>query len=104
MPKYERAVLRLPIELDRSDTELMAALQGEKGDPGQSLQGDRGVEGPKGKDSFVAGPKGDKGDSIRGERGDKGEPSSVMGPRGNDGPLPSDEHIMRLIRKVMQGL
>ena len=104
MPKYGPVSIKLPVELDRSDKELMAALKGDKGDPGQSLRGDKGDEGPKGKDSFVAGPPGAKGDSIRGERGDKGEPSNVMGPRGETGPLPSDEHVMDLIRKVMKGL
>ncbi len=67
--------IELPVNLDRSDKELMDALRG---------------------------PKGDAGVSIRGEKGDKGDPSNVMGPRGEEGPLPSDENIKRLIREVLR--
>ena len=105
MPKQmSTGRIELPVNLDRSDKELMDALRGPKGDPGTSIKGDKGDEGPKGRDSFVAGPAGDKGDSIQGEKGDRGDPSTVEGPRGLEGPLPSDEHIERLIRKVMKGL
>lgn len=103
MPKYERAVLRLPIELDRSDPELMATLKGDKGDKGDSVKGDKG-DSVRGADSTFPGPPGPPGDSIRGDPGPPGKDSTVPGPPGDIGPLPSDEHIMRLIRRVMQGL
>ena len=103
MPKYGPVSIKLPVELDRSDTELMAALKGEKGDKGDSVKGDKG-DSVRGADSTVPGPKGDKGDSIEGPRGPKGDDSAVFGPKGDKGDLPSDEHVMDLIRKVMKGL
>ncbi len=103
MAKSGPVSIKLPIDLDRSDKELMDALRGPKGDPGQSIKGDPG-DSIRGKDSLVRGPQGEKGDSIRGEKGDKGDKSTVEGPRGPEGPLPGVDYLKKLIREVLQGM
>ena len=77
MAKQLSSYMRIPVDIDRDDKELMEALRGPKGDPGQSVKGDKGdsIEGPV---STKSGPKGDKGDSIKGEKGDQGRDSRSL--------------------------
>ncbi len=60
---------------------------GPKGEPGESIKGDRGDKGEPGESiKGDAGPKGEPGESIKGDRGDKGEPGeSIKGAQGEPG-------------------
>jgi len=86
MPKDNVAMLRLPIEIDLANRELVEALKGDRGDRGP--EGPRGVPGPPGV-SDMPGPKGDTGDigpkGDMGDRGGTGEP----GPKGDTGDVPA---------------
>lgn len=71
--------------IEKDMDEKLASMPAIKGEPGESIKGDKGDKGDPG--VGIKGDKGDPGASVKGDKGDKGDPGTpgTKGDKGDKG-------------------